>query len=497
MTPGTNYYYEVVATESSGSSQPSQSAGVTTDVPTVTAVPAAPSGLTATSDSTGTLAALSWTDNSGGTASFQVAISENGASFTPIGTAPTGVTSYIATGLTPGDSYYFEVTAINAGGSSTPSTLAPVSMALPSPEPRAPAAPVITSATSDDTGSQVTLNWTESSDFATGYEVAISTDGLNYTQIGTTTAGVTTFRAVGLNSGATYSFEVTAIDPDADSLPSAPVSLTTTLPATPPPPAPTIVKAVSDSTGTQVVVNWTDNSDGDASFLIDESTDGVNFTQIGTAPNGTGTFTATGLTPGTIYYFEVTATDSSGTSSPSSAAKVTTAVPAPQLPAAPSGLTASSDSTGTQATLKWTDNSQGAASFAISESTDGVNYSPIGTTAAGVTSYTATGLTPGSSYDFEVTATDTAGKSSPSNVATLTTAVPAPQLPSAPSGLTASSDSTGTQATLKWTDNSQGAASFAISESTDGVNYSPIGTTAAGVTSYTATGLTPGVVVRF
>src|SRR5262249_48114203 len=61
-----------------------------------------------------------------------------------------------------------------------------------------------------------------------------------------------------------------------------------------------------------VTIAWHPGSDNEAGFKIERSTDGVNFTQIGTAPAGATTFTDTtgpdnqGVVPG-IYYYRVKA----------------------------------------------------------------------------------------------------------------------------------------------------------------------------------------------
>jgi len=57
---------------------------------------------------------------------------------------------------------------------------------------------------------------------------------------------------------------------------------------------------------TEADLTWTDPS-GDVPFRIYISTDGVNYTEKGTTLAGDNTYTATGLTAGTLYYFKVVA----------------------------------------------------------------------------------------------------------------------------------------------------------------------------------------------
>jgi hypothetical protein len=85
-------------------------------------------------------------------------------------------------------------------------------------------------------------------------------------------------------------------------------------------------------------------------------------------------------------------------------------------PAAPSGLTAQAAGTG-QISLGWTDQSNNETGFKIERSTDGTTFTQIVTVGANVTSYTDTGLTPGTHYSYRVRATSSTGDSSYSNQA--------------------------------------------------------------------------------
>src|SRR5262249_17727835 len=57
----------------------------------------------------------------------------------------------------------------------------------------------------------------------------------------------------------------------------------------------------------EVIVAWHPGSDNESGFKIERSTDGIHFTQVGTAAAGATTFTDTnpddkGVVPGTYYY---------------------------------------------------------------------------------------------------------------------------------------------------------------------------------------------------
>ena len=89
-----------------------------TPTPVPPALPAVPSGLTATAVSRSRIE-LAWQDNSSNETGFQIERSRSGAAFALIATAAAGATSYSDTsGLTPNKTYSYRVRAINAAGAS-------------------------------------------------------------------------------------------------------------------------------------------------------------------------------------------------------------------------------------------------------------------------------------------------------------------------------------------------------------------------------------------
>jgi hypothetical protein len=60
-------------------------------------------------------------------------------------------------------------------------------------------------------------------------------------------------------------------------------------------------------TQTSVTVNWTDNAGDETGYLVRRSTDNVNFFFVGYLAANANTFTDTGLTPGTQYFYYVNA----------------------------------------------------------------------------------------------------------------------------------------------------------------------------------------------
>ena len=96
--------------------------------------------------------------------------------------------------------------------------------------------------------------------------------------------------------------------------------------ATAPPAAPSNLSATAFS-GSVINLTWTDNDTSPntaTGYNIFESTDGTNFTQVGTASAGATSFAVGGLQVSTKYYFEVNAINAKGTSAFSNIATATT-----------------------------------------------------------------------------------------------------------------------------------------------------------------------------
>ncbi len=87
--------------------------------------------------------------------------------------------------------------------------------------------------------------------------------------------------------------------------------------------APTVLSASATSDST-IYLDWLDNSDNESQFLVERSTDNINFTQIATTAPDDNDYDDSGLSAATIYYYRVFAYNSGGTSAPTNTASAET-----------------------------------------------------------------------------------------------------------------------------------------------------------------------------
>jgi fibronectin type 3 domain-containing protein len=270
----------------------------------------------------------------------------------------------------------------------------------------APAVPASLSATAGN--AQVSLTWSASTGATLYYVKRSTTSGSGYTQIAAPTSA--NYTDAGLTNGTKYYYVVSAYNSSGQSANSSEVSAT---PAAPVPAAPSGLTTTAGNA--QVMLSWTASSGATSYKVKRSSTNGSGYQTVG-SPTAT-SFTNTGLTNGTTYYYVVTAVNSSGESGSSAQASSTPAA-APQPPAAPIGLMAVAGNA--QVALTWAAGG-GATSYHVKRSTtSGSGYAQI--SAPTSASYTDAGVTNGTAYFYVVTALNSAGESANSAQATATPA---------------------------------------------------------------------------
>jgi titin len=425
LTNGTTYYYTVAAVNSAGTSLQSGEASATPTAVTAT-VPTAPQSLTATG-ANGSVS-LSWSvpSSNGGSSitGYNVyrSTSPGGEGSTPLKTNVSG-TSYTDSTVTNGTTYYYTVAAVNAVGTSPQSNEASAT-----PQATVPSAPTGLVASAGD--GQVTLSWavpnSDGGSPITGYNIYRSTSPGGEGSTVFTTSVSSTYTDSAVTNGTTYYYKVAAVNAVGPGPQSSEANAT-------PQPAATVPSAPQGLTATggnqAVHLSWSPPaSNGGAavnSYSVYRSTTpgGEGSTPVATGVTTT-SFTNTGLTNGTTYYYTVAAVNAVGTGPQSGEASAT---PQATTPSAPLGLTASGGNA--SVSLSWSVPSSNGGSPITSynvyrSTTPGGEGSTALATGVTTASYTDSAVTNGTTYYYTVAAVNAVGTSPQSNEASATPRVP-------------------------------------------------------------------------
>jgi FtsP/CotA-like multicopper oxidase with cupredoxin domain len=361
-----------------------------------------------------------------------------------------------------------------------------------------PAAPInltgiVSAGGAGPNGLQVALSWTNNASNATGFVVQRSLAGANtFTQIGTVNApgavlGSTgNFTDITVAPGISYDYRVAATNAAGMSA----YSNVWTAVVPPAPNAPSGLTATAQF-GPQIALAWTDNSTNETGFTIQRATDTAfttGLTSYTVAANVTAYTDTTGVVPGTTYSYRVRADNTFVASAWSNTATVTF----PAVPAVPAALTAT-QLPGLQASLTWTVNPASVTGFSLQRATDaafttGLVTVPLG---ASPTSYTDSGLVPGTTYYYRVAALNPiSGPSAYSNTATLAV-LAVPSAPTTPVG----TQQAGLQVLVAWTNTTAGgvATDITLQRSVNGgATWASLGVLAPTTALYLDAPVVPG-----
>ena len=475
LAPGTTRHYRVSAVNIAGRGPVSTSASAMT---TLAGVPAAPTGLTARAVLVAAENAveLYWTAPSAGGApieGYKIETSaDNGATWilsvedtedasgTPVGDNSTisGIQTYHVVDATPAGKHLYRVSAINTIGTGPVSATVEVTPPVAATQPSVP----LTVAALEDGRNEIEVTWEAPGTAGVGpvtqYKIEYSKDGmLPWMELATVSAPSLIYSNRGLSPDTTRYYRVSAVNkagrgPASDGTATA----TTDSPAvTTEPGKPTglTAKAVGVVGTGAVELSWTapvSGRDSVTGYKIETSSnDGTTWTEsvadtetVNTA-SGVQTYHAVDAVGGSNLY-RVSAINSVGTGDPSATASVTPPAAATQ-PAAPADLTAMPNGS-REINLSWTavpvaDRGSGPVTqYKIEYSKNGMlPWMDLGTTTVTSTNdgtkYSNTGLAPGTTRHYRVSAVNIAGRGPVSTSASAMTTLAG--VPAAPTGLTA------------------------------------------------------------
>lgn len=366
-------------------------------------------------------------------------------------------------GLACGTTYYYRVRAHRHGDwvYSSYSNVASATTAACDP----PAAPTSLSATALSS-SQIRLNWTDNSTDESDFRIERSPNGSSswseVTQVG---ANTTSWTNGGMACATPYYYRVRAhrAADNAYSSYSGVASATTQACAALSPPSNLAAEAMSTS---RIDLTWADNSTNETNFRIERSYDGVSgWSEIAVNPAGDVTYSDSGLSQGTPYFYRVRAYRSSD-SSYSAYSNVASATTNYTWFPAPSSLNASAVSYN-QINLSWGDTALDESDFRLERSLDGASWLQIATVDANVTSHSDTAAVDCDTlYYYRVRAhrqnDNTFSDYSPVDSARTQVC---PDAPRAPNDLTASEVSE-ISIYFTWADNSSDESDFHLEQST-------------------------------
>lgn len=331
---------------------------------------------------------------------------------------------------------------------------------------------------------EMTLTWTDNAVDEENYRMERSLDGTTgWTEIAVLSANTSTYLDSGLTCSSRYYYRVRASNVDGNSGYSNKTNNMTRVCSPNPPSEPGTV-TISQ---TQIDLNWTDNSTNEQGFKVERSPDGIDsWSQIAAVGANAVTYSNTGLTCGSTYYYRIRAYNAGGDSAYTDPVQGVTVICSP---AAPGGLSASSISM-TELALTWVDNAENESGYKVERSLDGTTgWNEIADLPQDSIAYSDTSLSCGTRYYYRVRAYNAGGYSGYSNkVNNMTRAC----IPTPPSNMNTTTISQ-TQIDLGWTDNSTNEQGFKVERSPDGVdNWTQIAVAGANAVAYSNTGLTCG-----
>lgn len=433
----------------------------------------APTGLSTTNITTNS-ATFNWTAVPGAL-KYRVSwhVVGNPVSQTALVTAP--ATSFTITGLLPNTSYEWKVKTLCDGGGESDFSPGLVFTTLA----QAPCSAPTGLTTTNITTNSATFNWIAVPG-AANYRVNWRVVGSSVFQTTLVAAPATSFTATGLLPNKTYEWKIRTLCTNGGESDFSPVLTFMTLGA--PPCAVPSDLSTTNITTNSAVFHW-NAVPGALNYRVSWHIVGNPVSQTVLVAAPATSFTATGLLPNTTYEWKVkTLCDGGGESDFSPGKVFTTLGQAPCT--APTGLS-TTNVTANSATFNWTA-VPGALKYRVNWHVVGSSVWQTALVFVPATSFTATGLSANTAYEWKVkTLCDGGGESDFSAVVLFTTLGPAPC--TAPTGLS-TTNITAHSAKFNWTA-VPGALNYRVTWHVVGNSTTQTALIPAPATSYTVNGL--------
>jgi hypothetical protein len=351
------------------------------------AQPANPAVVSTTAKS----AVLNWTDASNNETGFVSHYRVGGGSWVTGPSVPANTTSLSVSGLAAGTSYTFQVGAWNSAGTHWSAYFYGETVSLPSQ----PTSPKVTSAT----GTIASLSWTDASNNESGFVSQYRIGNGGWAAGPSVGANVTSLTISGLIPGTSYTFQVGAWNSAGTRWSAFFYGTTAPLPAQPTSPK------ITATTASSAVLSWTDASNNETGFVSQYRVGSGSWIAGPSVGADSTSMTISGLTPGTSYTFQVGAWNAAGTHW---SVYFYGTTQQQTLPAQPTNPTVTS-TTSTSASLSWTDASNNESGFIAQFRIGSGGWTQVASVPANATSMTIGGLTPSTSYTFQVGAWNSVG----------------------------------------------------------------------------------------
>ena len=311
LKANTTYFYRVYAYNEIGKSDSSSEVNITTK--NNNSIPDEPTDLTAETISDSQVK-LTWKDNSYNETGFNIIRKSEGGTYKEIATVDTkwiypkwmkwgNAVTYLDVNLKYNTKYYYRVNAFNRKGNSDYSE-----EAFAITNDVIPQRPMELTANVNYTN--ITLTWKDESDNELGFKIERSLDGNIYNEIDSVGKDITTYTDTGLTPETIYYYRVRAYNSIGESNYSDSINAKALdfLPNTP-----------SELNGgflteNSINITWKDNADNEYGFIIERSTDGVNFNKIVQIGKNNVIYKDTDVNKANNYYYKILAYNNTGTS---------------------------------------------------------------------------------------------------------------------------------------------------------------------------------------